>query len=242
MAHASPFATGCLLAGAGALSLVLALAPRGMVAQTRTLIACTPDALAVCTELQFGAVGGGLLRLGLRVIGATTEPLLPVATYNLVLATGAAPATTPADVFLPPVGVGGAVVSDPSNWEVFDTGDVVFLSALSNRGVGGCVRGADVGGFGQAVTTCGAGQLATFTFAATAAFDVTRFTILDLEAVGLGATVEGASCGASGRACVITADVTTPGTPSTLPEPATLALLGTGLLLSGVTARRRTQE
>lgn len=214
---------------AGALTLLATPAA----AQVRTLTACTPDALGVCTELRFGAVGG-FFQLGVRAIGSVAQPSLPVAMYNLVLGTGADAVGLPADWFLPPVGAGGAVVSDASDWELFDGGDVLFLSALTNRGVGGCATGADVDGFGQAVTTCGSGQFATFTFQPTRAFDVRRFTLLDIEVAGLGATAEGASCGGPAGECVITADVTTP-------EPATATLLAGGLLalLASAGALRR---
>jgi hypothetical protein len=220
---AAVVAAGALLAGS----------PQRAAAQTRTLTVCTPDALAVCAELRFTA-SPGAFELALRALDAAGAPGLPVSLYNVVLGTGAPAdpgggASTP----LPPVGVGGAVVGDASAWDLFDGGDVIFLSALTNRGVGGCVAGPDVGGFGQAVTTCGAGQFATFAFAPTAAFDPDAFTILNLEFVGLADPVQGASCGAPGTECVITADTR----PNVVPEPSTVALLGAGLLALAASAR-----
>jgi hypothetical protein len=128
-------------------------------------------------------------------------------------------------------------VSDVSPWDVFDSGDAIFLSALSNRGVGGCATGADVGGVGQAARTCGVGQFVAFSFVPSTMFNPALFTILNLEAVGLAAGLPAASCGAGDAACVITAD-TRP--VSTVPEPTTVLLVGVGLLgIASVAHRTR---
>jgi hypothetical protein len=215
-------------------AVLAATSPRVTAAQlTRTLTTCTPDALAICAELRLTATAG-IFEIGLRTVGATGVPALPIAVYNLVLGTGAPAALAPLSTNLVSAGVGGATVSDPTPWEVFDAGDVLFLSALSNRGVGGCVAGADVAGFGQAVRTCGAGSFAAFQFAPTAAFNPNAFTILNLEAVVLAAGLPAASCGAAGAECVITAD-------TLVPEPATALLVGVGLLttVAGAIRHRR---
>jgi hypothetical protein len=205
---------------------------------TRTLTACTPGALAACAELRLTA-GPSLFELALRTVGAAGEPGLPVSVYNLVLGTGTAAAGAPVTTLLAPAAEGGAVVRDASPWEVFDAGEALFLTALTNRGVGGCAAGADVRGFGQAVTTCGAGQFAVFRFAPTATFGPDAFTILNFEIVALADPLRAASCGAPSAACVITAD-TRP--VSTIPEPETVALMGVGLLAAvaaDATRRRR---
>ena len=224
------------LAAAGTLASAVSSPSSDVTAQpppARTLTACTSDALAACAELRLTA-GPSAFEIALRTVGALGSPALPLSIYNLVLGTGAAAAPSPVSTLLPPAAAGGAVVGNASEWEVFDTGEALFLSALSNRGVGGCAAGPDVGGFGQAVTTCGTGQFAVFRFAPTAAFDPAAFTILNLEAVGLTAGLPAASCGAPGAACGITSD-----SAAVVPEPATLALVGAGLVAAAGLTRRR---
>lgn len=210
------------------LAALVAVVPAAAPAQaSRTLTACTAAAFTACAELRLTA-GPDAFELALRAIGDAADATRPVAFYNLVLGTGAWPAARSRSTLLPPTGEGGATVGDPANWELFDTGDALFLSALSNRGVGGCAAGADVGGFGQAVTTCGAAQYAVFRFAPTALFDPDRFRLLDLEAVALTADLPAASCGAPGARCVITAD-------TAVPEPGPAALLAVAGVLACLT-------
>lgn len=211
----------------GVLAVLLAVLPAAAPAQrARTLTACTSVTFTACAELRLTA-GPDAFELALRAIGDPADATRPVAFYNLVLGTGAPSAAGPRSTLLPPAGASGATVSDSADWEVFDSGDALFLSALSNRGVGACAAGADVGGFGQAVATCGVGQFAVFRFAPTALFDPDRFRILDLEAVTLIAGLPAASCGAPGAPCVITAD-------TTVPEPTCAALLALGGVITGL--------
>jgi hypothetical protein len=200
---------------------------------TRTLTACTPDALAICAELRLTS-SPGLFEIALRTHGSLGQPASPVSVYNLVFATGSPTALLPVSTAVPPMAEGGAIVVDASPWDVFDTGSELFLSALTNRGAGGCVAGADVGGFGQAVRTCGAGEFATFAFTPTMLLDPGRFQILNLEAVALTDPVQAATCGSAAAPCRIVADT------ATVPEPASVTLVAGGIaLIAGVAARRR---
>lgn len=219
----------------GLLVLAALLAPtRTALAQSRTFTTCTPDLLAVCAELRLTA-GPSAFEIGIRTIGANGSPGLPVSLYNLIFGTGADAANTPVTTSVTPAAAGGAAVWDASPWDLFDAGDLLFLSALTNRGVGGCIVGTDVDGFGQAANGCGIGQFITFSFVPTTAFNPDLFDVLNFEVVALSDPSEGASCGAPGSECVITADTRT----NVVPEPATMMLLATGLaIVAGMVAVR----
>jgi hypothetical protein len=127
---------------------------------------------------------------------------------------------------LVPTTEGSATLVDASAWDLFDGGDAIFLSALSNFGVGGCAAGAPVGGFGQAGQTCGAGAYLAFSYATPHAYDPASFTLLNLEAVGLTSTLPAGSADAF----------------AVVPEPSTVLLVGQGLLGVLVFARRRARR
>src|SRR5690349_24515186 len=97
--------------------LVLALVTPAAAQATRTLTACTPDALAACAELRLTA-SPGLFEVALRTLGAGGQPLLPVALYNVVLGTGAPSAATPGGGGVVPAAAGGATINDASPWDV----------------------------------------------------------------------------------------------------------------------------
>jgi len=120
-----------------------------------------------------------------------------------------------------PKAIGGATISDASDWSVFESGDAIFLSALSNNGVGGCAASAPVGGFGQMGRTCGADRFITFSFFTPRAFDLSAITLADLEIVGISDGNPSDSCNGS-TPCVITRVTATP-------EPGTMLLALTGL-------------
>ena len=226
------------MAGALLLALLSAASAR---AQTSQFLACTSGALANCADVRLtltpgGGTGGAtLFEIALRNAGSATQPALPTSVYNLVFGTGlpaAAPGSEVSELIVP-IPVGGATLTDASGWDLFESGDVLFLSALSNNGVGGCASGAPVGGFGQAGNTCGGGQYLTFSFSTPRLFDPRAFSVLDLEVVGLAPGLPADSCGQQ-PACVSAPPV------GTVPEPALLPLLASGVaLLAGAGARRR---
>ena len=206
--------------------------PFALSGQTRMFTACTPDALAVCAEVRLTS-GPSLFVIGIRNLGAGNT-MLPTSVYNLIFSTGAPASAVPGDISPVPVASGGATVSDASPWDLFDAGDAVFLSAVTNRGVGGCAVGADVDGFGQAARTCGTGQFVSFSFTPTHFFNPALFTLLDFEAVALTNPSQGASCGAPELACRVTEAATV------APEPLTFVMLGAALaVLVGAMALRR---
>lgn len=195
---------------------------------TRVLSACTTGTLSNCAEFRLtatpgaGAGGQTLFEIAIRNTGSRTNPALATSIYNVVFGTGQNPFApgSEVDAAAAPVARGGATVTSASPWDVFDSGDAVFLSALDNFGVGGCVVGTPVGGFGQAGNTCAGGAYLAFSYSTPRAYDLSAFSLLDVEVVGL-----------------------TPGlpadsyTPSAVPEPGAALLLAPGLL--GAAAMRR---
>jgi hypothetical protein len=202
--------------------------PRAAVAQSATFEACSQGALANCalirsTEtLGIGPGGTNLFEIALQNLGSQSTPSLATSIYFLAFLTGQ-PAATPGtevDALATPTAQGGATVSDPSSWSVFESGDAIFLSALGNNGVGGCATSSPVGGFGQMGQTCGADDFITFSFFTTRTFDVGALSLADLEFVGVSDGNPADSCN-DGTPCKITPITSTP-------EPATIALMVTG--------------
>lgn len=201
-------------------------APSG--AQTSSsFTACSQGSLQNCSvisltsELGVGFGGTNLFEIAVRNLGSQTTPSLATTIYNLVFSTGQAPASSGSeiDVSLTPATRGGATISDASEWDLFDSGDAIFLSALGGNGVGNCVVGAGVGGFSQAGRTCDNDtQFLAFSFFTTRAYDPRAFSLLDLEVVGLTGQLPADSCNETAP-CVITAAPVT-----ATPEPGTLLL------------------
>ncbi len=217
---------------------ILAMVPASLLSQSAAFSACTASALTNCSVIQLtsqlGAGPGGLnlFEIAVRNLGSTSSPSLATSIYNLVFSTGAPTAPgNEVDALVTPNAQGGATVSDPSPWSLFDSGDAIFLSALSNNGVGGCVGGASVAGFGQAGQTCGDNSFLSFGFFTTRAYDPNAFSLLDLEVVGLSADLPADSC-SGGSPCVVAPVTATP-------EPSSIALTLTGLVGLASHVRRR---
>jgi hypothetical protein len=208
----------------GSSGLLMIGLPRISQAQTESsFTACTTGVLSNCSVIQLtsqlgiGPGGTNFFEIAIQNSGSQATPTAATSIYNLVFATGQpdAVAGTEIDASVTPADRGGASVIDASPWDLFDAGSAIFLSALSGNGVGGCVAGAGVGGFGQAGQTCGGSQFLAFGFFTTRAYDPNAFSILDLEVVGLADDLPADSCGDSTPCTISAAPVTA--TPE--PEP-----------------------
>jgi hypothetical protein len=229
---------------------ILAL-PASGVAQTETrwlFDVCNPGDYQNCgrldltTEYGVGPGGLNLFTIYLQNLGSPGSPSAPTSIYNLIFGTGldAAEPGTEVDALLAPTAEGGATILDASPWSLFESDDAIFLSALTNNGVGNCVAGAPVDGFGQAALTCAPDQFVSFSFFTARMFDLTLFTMLNYEAVELSEGLPAVSAGTGSGVEPIITDHTPPPPPTTVvPEPATVVLMGTGLLALLAAGRRR---
>lgn len=224
-----------------AISTAALLSPMSADAQTREFQACSQGALLNCADIRLtsqlgvGPSSTNLLEIGIKNLGSLATPSLATSIYFASFGTGQATDANVVDNAVTPTAVGGASVSDDSTWNLFESGDAIFLSSLTNSGVGGCVSGAPVGGFGQMGQTCGLGQFITFSFFTTRAFDLNAIVLSGLEFVGLDQANTADSCN-DVTTCVISTPV------STVPEPSSLALMLAGAAsILAIRARRRSQ-
>jgi len=225
-----------LAALAGALFL-----PRAIAAQTTSFEACSQGALADCATVQLtsqlgiGPGGLNLFQIAIQNMGSQTTPSLATSIYFLEFVTTQPPVEPggEVDALATPTAVGGATVSDASDWSVFESGDAIFLSALGNTGVGGCASAPAVdGGIGQMGQTCGSDQFITFSFFTSRAFDTSALTLADVEFAGVAPGSPSDSCNDL-TPCAISHVTTTP-------EPSSIILMLTGLTgIAGVRWRRR---
>ena len=111
---------------------------------------------------------------------------------------------TPLTATAPP-----AAISDATAWDVFDSGEAIFLSAVAGNGVGNCVVGSAFGGFSQAGNTCGDDtEYLGFSFFTTRTYDPTALTLLDLEVVGLTDRLPADNCNDAAPCAISTTPVT----------------------------------
>jgi hypothetical protein len=201
--------------------------PRGADAQVgSTFQACTTGSLVNCAIIRLTAKPG-LFEIALRNAGSGG---LATSINYLAFVTGI-PAASPDNVSTPvtPTAHGGATISDPSDWGLFESGDFIVLSPSGNNGVGGCDSAPPSGAFGQMGQTCAPNAFVKFSFSTPRSFDPRSMSLADLEVTASDGSA--ASC-VDSSSCSITA-VTTP-------EPATIALVLTGLVgIAGIRLRRR---
>lgn len=213
--------------------------PRIGSAQTSYFQACSQGTLANCANIRLtstlgaGSGGSNLFEIALTNLGSQSNPSLSTSVYFMSLLTGQSPVApgTETDVNPTPFAVGGATISDASSWNVFETGDAIFLSAPGNDGVGNCGPAASSGGFGQMANTCGVSQAISFSFSTARAFDPNKFSLAGLEFVATAPGNEADSCN-DVSVCTITPQTITP-------EPSTIALMIAGLSAIAVVGSRR---
>ena len=209
--------------------------------QVRQFQACSVGALLNCagirltSQLGVGPGNTNRLEIGIQNLGSQALPGVATSVYFASFLTGLGAAVNPVDVFPAPVTQGGATVSNATPWSLFESGDAIFLSPPGNDGIGGCVFGAPIGGFGLMGQTCGANAFITFSFFTPRAFDLNAIVLSGLEFVALDANNTADSCN-DGTPCSIRQ-------VSTVPEPSSLVLLAAGFAsIVAMRLRRRSMH
>jgi len=206
-------------------SLAMAFMSSDARAQTATAFkACTQGSLANCAVIQLmsgTAYGANYFEIMIRNLGTSTG--FPTSIDFLSFAMGGQDLGVGVpDVDVTPTAVGGATLTNTSPWDVFVGSDAMFLSALSNHGVGGCVAGADVDVFGQAGQTCGADSFLAFKFFTPTAYDPFAVTLLDMQVTQLTDPLSAEFCSDTGSCSITSVPV------SGVPEPSSILLALTG--------------
>ena len=217
-------------------SIGLATLPAVAHAQDATAFkACTQGSLANCALIQLSSGtdnGQSYFEIMIHNLGSSTG--FPTSIDFLSFAAGGQDlgAGVP-DVDVTPTVFGDATLTNSSPWDVFVGSDAIFLSALSNHGVGGCVAGADVDVFGQAGQTCADDSFLAFKFFTPRVYDPFAITLLDMEVTQLTDPLSAEFCSDSGS-CSITPAV------AVTPEPSTVLFALTGFAaVGGLRLRRR---
>jgi hypothetical protein len=217
-------------------SLVVASVPADARAQSATAFqACTQGSLANCALIQLTSgkdYGQSYFEIMIHNLGTSTG--FPTSIDFLSFAAGGQDlgAGVP-DVDVTPSVFGDATLTNSSAWDVFVGSDAIFLSALSNHGVGGCVAGADVNGFGQAGQTCADDSFLAFKFFTPRLYDPFAITLLDMEVTQLTDPLSAEFCSDTGT-CTIT-----PAAVAVTPEPSTVLFALTGFAAVGAFRLRR---
>ncbi len=205
-------------------------------AQARQLQVCSQGPLLNCAGVRFttvlgvGPLGTNLFQLSVQNLGSASSPTLATSIYFLSFLTGQ-PSAPEVNVSATPVAERGARLFDATDWGIYESGDAIFFSAPGNDGIGGCVGGSSINGFGLMSQTCGVNQFVTFNFFTPRAFDLRAISLAGMEFVALDNSNTADSCNPS-MPCVVR-DV------AVVPEPATLLLVAAGLIGAACMGLRR---